>query len=166
MTQSIYKKVLLELEKETSVMQKYNKLLSYRADTEDSVLVQLIGSCLLCYLLMNFYLSMDYCKYKKFISEFEKLESDLNVHEHNLVEYCNEMVDSLKPEWQILAERNGWKKVEGEVSGSSTNTSCMEDYIGSASKLLKSRLNDLYKSFCDSIDWEDLAREIIQGNNL
>lgn len=102
---NIYRKVLLELVKDEKWATKYNNLQKLRFSTEDEVLISLL---------------VEYCNMIKDISSY--IQRKLFQHAQNLIgesltvrvkldNYCNEVIRSQKPEWQIMAERNGWAKV-------------------------------------------------------
>ena len=47
----------------------------------------------------------------KLISKTRELIQSSKEHKDILYKYCNSVIMSGKPEWQVIAERNGWKPV-------------------------------------------------------
>lgn len=86
---------------------KRNQLIDFKINTEDTILVVKIEGLLACFnevrRLKNIKMTM------KCGNEFMRLSSLRD----DLIEYCDRMLNSGKPEWMILAERNGWKPPTG-----------------------------------------------------
>lgn len=101
----IYNKVLLELNKNERLATRYNNLEKLYFSTEDDVLKNLI--CGYCDVLKDalYYVS------KKMPSNVDFYMKKSMYYRVDLEAYCNQCISSRKPEWQILAERNGWRKV-------------------------------------------------------
>lgn len=99
---TVYKKVLLELNKESTLKSKHNNLMKLFYTTEDDYLKDCIRQ---------------YCKYLKQAVHYiqNKMPGQAKDAIDNsfrpmvaLSNYCNQMIECEKPEWQVIAERNGW----------------------------------------------------------
>ena len=102
-----YKKLLRILNKICTVSDftktNRNKVIDIQSDTEDSIINENISNLLDCFNKLEYYknkrMSLNVCKYCEIAF---RIINDLKV-------YCKEIVRSDKPEWMILAERNGWR---------------------------------------------------------
>lgn len=103
MAMSVYKKVLLELEKQCKAQAKGNSLLKLKYNTEDVVLQRYLDECAKVYFGVACYHSGKLFSTAKNYFDSNKFVID------RVKDYCNNMIMSGKPEWQIMAERNGWK---------------------------------------------------------
>lgn len=103
----LYTKVLVELDKThklTSLSGHYNNLVTIMHTTEDEELRGLIGA------YIEFLPKIEkYAKAKMSINT-QSLVNDSKPYKVDLYNYCGQMVKLCKPEWQIIAERNGWRK--------------------------------------------------------
>lgn len=100
---NIYNKVLIELNKQCSFKSQYNNLVKLQYSSEDRQLRNLIS------VWLNVLDSAESYRVRRLAL---KCQETLNINAYikqNLVDYCNECIMSKKPEWQILAERYGWK---------------------------------------------------------
>lgn len=98
----LYSKVLKEVKKVNNAKTLHNKLVDLCYSSEDYALRNLI------------------MKYKAHLFEAMKYSSKSPTYNaimmssiadrDALIDYCSERVREGKPEWQVLAERNGWVK--------------------------------------------------------
>lgn len=98
---SSYKKVLESTKKAKTVSSHITALGNIRAKTEDDVLLgkidKAIGS-----------LQGAHAKATKGKSTPTCLDKATDQAVKDLIEHCKRAVSSDKPEWQVIAERNGW----------------------------------------------------------
>lgn len=99
----IYTKILLELHKESSLVAQHNNMMKMFYQTEDSVLKEYLHNY--CKGLSE----ANRCNKQKLYQKASDIISNNIPNKVVLMQYCEQMVNSKKPEWQILAERNGWK---------------------------------------------------------
>ena len=88
-----YEKVLVIFEEQAKKTAKHNKLIKIKIETEDNEFYKLLAPVIAYYAHCIHSISGDE---RKAIAE--------------LREYCTSMAYSKKPQWQVLAERNGWCK--------------------------------------------------------
>jgi hypothetical protein len=99
----IYNKVLMELDKTSSLKSKINNLVKLYYSTEDRKLRDYIEQwrCVL--------LDAETFRERKLPISSVECMNEKSYIKNKLIDYCNECIMSRKPEWQILAERYGWK---------------------------------------------------------
>lgn len=98
-----YQKVLVELDKNSSIKAQYNNLVKILYSTEDRQLKFFINSWLNV---------LDNAEHYRVRNLPNHVIGYLNENSHvkqNLIDYCNDIIRTSKPEWQILAEKHGWK---------------------------------------------------------
>ncbi|MGP9798998.1 hypothetical protein ACT3UJ_16765 [Halomonas sp. 86] len=95
-----YEKTLVSLKEVKSASAHMTALGKIRAATEDSTLIQAIDT--LVRELQN-----GHARSKSKGTPFS-IENAQAPEAKALINYCQKAVGSKKPEWQILAERNGW----------------------------------------------------------
>lgn len=100
---NVYKKVLVELEKEQSFKAQINNLIKLEYETEDYELKKRIVNWV--DILHN---AEIYRQGKLFITAKEYLAERSPVKQE-LRDYCTTCIQSQQPEWQILALRYGWR---------------------------------------------------------
>lgn len=100
---TVYQKVLIELDKSGTYKSQYNSLVKLKYLTEDKKLRDLIDAWLV--VLSD---AESYRVRKLFNHLTELLNTNMYVKQ-GLRDYCNDAILSKKPEWQILAERYGWR---------------------------------------------------------
>ena len=99
---TIYSKVLIEVNKIGSLTTQHNNLMKLYYQTEDTLLKERLRSY--CKEITK----ADRCNKDKMHLAAKNIISN-NIHNKiSLINYCEQMVMSEKPEWQIMAERNGW----------------------------------------------------------
>ena len=98
---SLYKKVLESTKEAKTIATHITALGKIRAKTEDNILLgkidKAIGS-----------LQDAHAKVKKGKSTPTCLDNATDQAVKNLIEHCKKAVSSDKPEWQVIAECNGW----------------------------------------------------------
>ena len=100
---NVYTKVLIELAKSTSIQARYNSLIKIYYSTEDCKLKDLIHK------YSDYLLSANDKILKSCYSACESILTESEPAKTALIDYCNEVKMSGKLEWQVLAERYGWK---------------------------------------------------------
>lgn len=100
---NVYQKVLVELDKNSSIKSQYNNLVKLMHSTEDKQLRSLIDAWL------NVLVNAERYRVGKLHNHLAQLLNTNDYIKQNLRDYCNEVIWSKKPEWQILAERYGWR---------------------------------------------------------
>ena len=99
---TVYQKVLYELDKSQSITQKHNNLTKIIYSTEDNILISLL---------------LNYCELLGRLEKFKKVNMHSKAQDiiakgipvkENIIAYCTDAISKGKPEWQIMAERNGW----------------------------------------------------------
>lgn len=104
----IYSKVLIELNKSckpSNYSTKYNNLVKFYYETEDELLKQLLWKY---YEAIREVSSLAKRCLPSAVSECIK---NAMPYKQELMKYCESALASGKPEWQVIAERNGWRKV-------------------------------------------------------
>lgn len=113
-----YREALYIVESEGTPGSKYNKLLKIMIRTEDSQLKKLVGEMAEAY--------KDYLKPGMTRSINSNLPRNnresinfIKNRKTELISYINSILNMQKPQWQIIAERNGWiaPNREGLASG-------------------------------------------------
>lgn len=102
-----YVKVLIELDKTrklTNLSGYYNNLVTIMHTTEDSQLRSLIKQYIIYLPKIE-----KYAQAKMSINTQDLVNSSRE-YKIALHDYCEQMIKECKPEWQIIAERNGWRK--------------------------------------------------------
>lgn len=99
---SVYLKVLNELDKMSNSRSRYSNLIKIRNKTEDTVLSDLISNY--CGILSY---EIRYTERRLFMKAKE-IQDKNKCNKESLRDYCHDKVKEGKPEWQVLAERNGW----------------------------------------------------------
>lgn len=80
-----------------------NKLIDMQLSTEDEWIIQRINR------LLSIFEEADRLKIKRLpLAYSQNMERGIKIVEE-LIVYCNNIVKSDKPEWMVLAERNGWR---------------------------------------------------------
>jgi hypothetical protein len=98
---SIHEEVLTTLSEFKTIASHITALGKLRLKTEDSLLVKSIDA-----VISQLQLAHNKVKSKSTPVSVEKA----NIRAANeLVTYCRKIVGTRRPEWQILAERNGWE---------------------------------------------------------
>lgn len=98
----IYNKVLIEIHKIGSLKTQHNNLMKIYYSTEDLALREYIHNY--CKGILK---SEKYIQNKMMLAAQEAISD--NIHNKvKLINYCEQMITCEKPEWQIIAERNGW----------------------------------------------------------
>lgn len=100
---NIYNKVLMELDKTVSLKSKVNNLVKLYYSTEDKYLRNYIDQWKQVLLDAEMYRER-----KLPVQCREHLNENSHIRQQ-LIDYCNDCLMSQKPEWQILAERYGWR---------------------------------------------------------
>lgn len=100
---NVYKKVLVELEKEQSFKTQMNNLIKIEYETEDYELKKRISNW--CDVLHN---AEIYSK-RKLYNHAKELLAQRSAIRQELRDYCTTCIQSQQPEWQILALRYGWR---------------------------------------------------------
>ncbi len=102
---SLYKKVLESTKEAKTIASHITALGKIRAKTEDDVLLgkidKAIGSMQSAHAMAKNGKSTPAC-----------LDKSTDQAVRYLIEYCATMTSSNKPEWQVVAERNGWAPKE------------------------------------------------------
>lgn len=97
---SIYEEVLESMSEFKTIATHITALGKLRLKTEDAMLVNGIDS-----VISQLQLAHNQVKSKSTPVSVEKA----NIRAANaLVTYCKKVIGTMKPEWQVLAERNGW----------------------------------------------------------
>lgn len=99
---NIYEKVLIELTKGNTLKSKHNNLMKLFYSTEDTYLKYYLHKHCKCIKQALHYIQN---------GTLEQIEDAIDSSFHYVEElgrYCNQMIECEKPEWQIIAERNGW----------------------------------------------------------
>lgn len=112
---SLWSKIVIECDKDTTLKSTYNAFVKLKTMTEDEELQHLISTFTSCCIQ---YLGKD-SSLKSVSSATQKCElvsTDLYMALNRIKYYCLDCIEAEKPEWQIIAERNGWKKPETEVT--------------------------------------------------
>ena len=99
---NIYKKVLLELNKESTIKSKYNNLMKLFYTTENDYLKNYLRQYCKCLKQAEHYIQNKMPGHAK-----DAIDNSFQ-YMVDLSNYCNQMIECEKPEWQIIAERNGW----------------------------------------------------------
>jgi hypothetical protein len=97
---SSYEKTLSSLKEIKTAASHLTALGKIRATSEDKNLIQAIDA-----LVRE--LQVSHARSKTKSTPFS-LETTTAPEALNLIRYCKQAIASKKPEWQILAERNGW----------------------------------------------------------
>lgn len=97
---TFYEKTLASLKEVKTISSHMTALGKIRASTEDIKFIGFIDKVIKELAELH---KMDKTK-----STHISLDSVSEVTVKNLVQYCKETIGSKKPEWQIMAERNGW----------------------------------------------------------
>lgn len=100
---TIYQKVLVELDKNSSIKTQYNNLVKLMHSSEDKQLRSLINDWL------NVLANAECYQVRKLPNRLTQYVNTNSYIQQNLRDYCNDIIRSKKPEWQILAERYGWR---------------------------------------------------------
>lgn len=100
---TIYKKVLLELHKQSTITVQHNNLMKLYYTSEDDMLKGYIRAY-----CKGLTVAINYSK-NKLHSKASDAVSDNIPNKITLANYCEQVILTEKPEWQILAERNGWR---------------------------------------------------------
>ena len=93
-----YAKVLEILAQQMKGVQRHNKLVAIQVVSEDSELVRLLSACITAYIEAS-------RSYQQSVRDTYRETHD------NLRSYCQWALSNAKPQWQIEAERHGWKKM-------------------------------------------------------
>lgn len=101
----MYSKILVELGKKQTHKSLHNNLVKYLYSTEDDVL-----KSLLMQYIKHFDGIISYSAAKMVLKTQSLIQESIHDRD-NLMQYCNQVIMSKKPEWQIIAERNGWRKI-------------------------------------------------------
>lgn len=99
----IYKKVLVEISKINSLTAEHNSLKKCYHDTEDEILKGYLREY--CKNLV----SAENYRRNKMISHANNVLDTNSSIKITIMNYCNQIISQGKPEWQVLAERNGWR---------------------------------------------------------
>lgn len=111
---ALWSKILIECNKDTTLKSTYNALVKLETMTEDEELKHLIidfTSCCISFLGTDSSLK----SVSSATQKCELISSNLYVALSRIKYYCIDCIEAEKPEWQIIAERNGWKKPDTEV---------------------------------------------------
>lgn len=100
---TVYQKVLVELDKNSSIKTQYNNLVKLMHSSEDKQLRSLIIAWL------NVLSNAEHYRVGKMSSHLTQLLNTNACVKQDLRDYCNDIIWSKKPEWQVLAERYGWR---------------------------------------------------------
>ena len=100
---NVYNKILVELNKNSTLKQQYNNLVKLRYSTEERELRKYIDAWL------NVLDGAENFRLRKLYARTSELLNSSSNIKQNLIDYCNDVIWSKKPEWQILAERNDWR---------------------------------------------------------
>ena len=103
-----YTRVLEIMAQQLTAAQRHNKLTSIQVISEDRELIQHID------LLLRANAALSRCG--RFIavnptSHEKQLMAEFDMAIDNLKSYCQWALSNAKPQWQIEAERHGWKKM-------------------------------------------------------
>ena len=96
-----YRDVLTTAREAKTIAAHITGLRKVRAKTEDQVLLNKIDKAIE-------YLQISHANIKKGKSTPVCLDKVTDSSVKDLVEHCNKAVATKKPEWQVIAERNGW----------------------------------------------------------
>lgn len=99
---TVYKKCLLEISKQSTFTSKHNSLMKVYYETEDYVLKDYIRRYAECLAEAGHY------QKAKLPSHCQRAVQGSEQVKQMLIDYCQQVEMSRKPEWQILAERYGW----------------------------------------------------------
>lgn len=99
---TMYKKTLLELSKKVPITTQHNNLMKIYYSTEDDILKEYIHN-----FCKGLAVADRYAK-SKLPMKAQDAISDNIPNKITLANYCEQMVSTEKPEWQVLAERHGW----------------------------------------------------------
>lgn len=99
-----YRDIVVILLEQAKADSKHNKLLKIWLKTEDTVLKDLLGQVVTMYgkyIKPGVFRNGSPCNYTAWCLMINPLKK-------NLKEYCEDILNTQKPQWQIIAERNGW----------------------------------------------------------
>lgn len=102
---NIYKQVEMEVSKTykpSQAINRHNKLIELRYKTEDTRLHEYIS------FLLTGLIIIDRIYGSKLPYKTSVKMQELKSVENELIAYCRNIYSQNKPEWQVLAERNGW----------------------------------------------------------
>lgn len=99
---NVYKKVLVELEKEQSYKSQINNLIKLEHETEDYELKKQIVSW------VDILRNAETYRQGKLFNHARELLAERSPVKQELRDYCTTCIQSQQPEWQILALRYGW----------------------------------------------------------
>lgn len=106
-----YQKVLVILQESATISSKTNKLLKIEITTEDHTLAILVRT-----LLDRYKWHVPPGRYRRadrvpdgFPTSHKEWLISIRVPKRDLENYCMNTLAKEKPQWQILAERHGWK---------------------------------------------------------
>jgi len=97
----LYKKVLESANEAKTISSHITALGKFRAKTEDSVLLAKIDKAI--GVLQKLHMQAKTGK-----STPASLDKSTDISVMDLINYCQQAIASNKPEWQVIAERNGW----------------------------------------------------------
>lgn len=100
---NVYKKVLVELEKEQSFKAQINNLIKLEYETEDYELKKRIVSW------VDTLHNAEIFRQRKLPNHTRELLAERSPVKQELRDYCTTCIQSQQPEWQILALRYGWR---------------------------------------------------------
>ena len=98
-----YQDVLIIIASSITIPVKKNKLINIVIRTEDQILKDLVNQLIDCY---KKYPSLS-CG--NVMDEYDKWNKLIKVPISNVKHYINDILSTQKPQWKILAERNGWR---------------------------------------------------------
>jgi hypothetical protein len=94
------KKELSKIHKISQYQALYNNLITVINNTEDTVLQSLLN---------NYCASItEIIRKQSMPMSCSNLIQQLKPLKTEIIDYCNSIIEQNKPEWQIIAERNGW----------------------------------------------------------
>lgn len=98
----MYKETVTELEEINTPLQHIKKLGVIMRKTEDDTLKKLIDNVII---ELQRYLAHPKAKNKSIPGNLVNSQQQVI---QDLFKYCSQFIKTTKPEWQVLAERNGW----------------------------------------------------------
>jgi len=116
----LYKQILLIIAMSGKSLQKADKLIKAEIETEDQELKKLLKASIRLYKLnAGSWTSIEWrlspgddpeSRQDKIMypTNFDEIKVAINQSNGKIIAYIQEKLDANKPEWQVLAERNGW----------------------------------------------------------
>jgi len=119
MSNNEYEKALIILREEGTPKAKHNALVRLSVTTEDMSFKEVLDKAIAGY---SYYIKPGYSRQTDTIPRNNREWHEYMLpRKKELMDYCEFVLARGKPQWQILAEQNGWNKMGGGTSNGETD---------------------------------------------